>query len=75
MPKLPQIKPRQIEMVLISLGFTPRTTKNSHVVFTHPDGRRTVIPVHNKPIFTGTLRAILRQSKISIEEFIELLKK
>ncbi|PIS14263.1 hypothetical protein COT64_03525 [Candidatus Shapirobacteria bacterium CG09_land_8_20_14_0_10_39_12] len=75
MPKLPQIKPRQIEKVLISLGFTPRTTKSSHVVFVHPDGRRTVVPVHNRPIFTGTLRAILRQSKIPIEEFLKLLKK
>ena len=74
MPKLPQIKPRQIEKVLILKGFVSRTTKSSHVVFIHPDGRRTVVPVHNRPIFTGTLRAILRQSKISVEELLKLLK-
>ena len=73
MPKLPQVKPRELEKVLIRQGFTPRTTKSSHVVFTHLDGRRTVVPVHNRPISTGTLRAILRQIKISVEDFLNLL--
>lgn len=73
MPKLPQIKPRQIEKILIAKGFTARTAKSSHVVFTHPDGRRTVVPGHNRPVRTGTLRAILRQSKISLEEFLKML--
>ncbi len=73
MPKLPQVKPREVEKVLIRQGFTARTTKSSHVVFTHHDGRRTVIPAHNQPISTGTLRAILRQIKISVEDFLNLL--
>ena len=73
MPKLPQIKPRQIEKVLIQSGFSPRSTKSGHVVFTHSDGRRTVVPVHNRPVRTGTLRAILRQSKIPVDEFLKLL--
>lgn len=73
MPKLPQVKPRQIEKALISKGFTPRPTKSSHVVFTHPDGRRTVVASHNRPVRTGTLRAILRQSKISLDDFLKLL--
>ncbi len=73
MPKLPQIKPRQLEKVLIVFGFTTRTTKSGHVVFTHPDGRRTVVPGHNEPVRKGTLRAILRQSKIDLEEFLKIL--
>jgi predicted RNA binding protein YcfA (HicA-like mRNA interferase family) len=74
MPKLPQIKPRKIEKVLIKLGFTPRTTKSSHVVLKHTDGRRTVIPVHNRPVRTGTLRAILKQVDITTDEFLKILK-
>lgn len=73
MPKLPQIKPREIERILIRLGFTPRSTKSSHVVFTHPDGRRTVVPGHNQPIRTGTLRAILRQIELSVDAFLKIL--
>lgn len=71
MPKLPQIKPRDVEKVLLKKGFVGRTTKSSHVVFVHQDGRRTVVPVHNRPVSTGTLRAILRQSKISVDDFLK----
>lgn len=73
MTRLPQIKPKKIEKALIKLGFIPRSGKGSHVVFKHPDGRRTVIPVHNRPIRIGTLRAILRQVDLSTEEFLKLL--
>lgn len=75
MTKLPQIKPRTIEKVLVKLGFSLRSGKGSHVVFKHTDDRRTVIPVHNRPVRTGTLRAILKQVDISTEEFLKLLKK
>ena len=73
MTKLPQIKPRQIEKILRSLGFVSRPGKGSHVVYKHPDGRRTVVPVHNQPVREGTLRAILKQADLSTEEFLKLL--
>ncbi len=73
MPKLPQIKPRQLEKVLLKSGFIPRTTKSSHVIFKHPDGRRTVIPAHNRPIYKGTLAAILKQADLTLDEFLKLL--
>ena len=73
MPKLPEIKPIQIEKVLFKMGFTSRFGKGSHKVFKHIDGRRTVIPMHNKPVRIGTLKAILRQIELSTEDFLELL--
>jgi predicted RNA binding protein YcfA (HicA-like mRNA interferase family) len=73
MPKLPQVKPRQIERALIKSGFYSRKGKGSHVVFIHPDGRRTVVPVHNRPVRVGTFNAILSQAKIPLEEFLKLL--
>lgn len=75
MPKLPQIKPKKIEKVLLQLGFSKHKGKDSHIVFKHPDGRRTVIAVHNRPIRTGTLKAILRQIDLPIKEFLKLTKK
>jgi len=75
MTKLPQIKPRDIEKALIKSDFIPRSGKGSHLVFKHSDGRRTVVPRHNRPVRIGTLRAILRQADIANEEFLELLKK
>ena len=73
MTKLPEIKPKMIKKILIKLGFTPRSGKGSHIVFSHPDGRRTVIPMHNRPVRIGTLRAILRQVKITTKEFLKML--
>lgn len=73
MTKLPQIKPKDIEKTLIKLGFVPRTGKGSHVVFSHPDGRRTVVPAHNRPVRTGTLRSILKQVEIEIDQFLDLI--
>jgi len=75
MTKLSQIKPIRIEKVLLKLGFTRRLGKGSHIVFRHQDGRRTVVPIHNRPVRIGTLRAILKQADMSIEEFLKLLKK
>jgi predicted RNA binding protein YcfA (HicA-like mRNA interferase family) len=60
--------------VLIKLGFVPRTGKGSHVVFKHLDGRRTVVPGHNRPVRSGTLRAILKQIDVDEKEFLILLK-
>jgi len=73
MPKLPQIKPKIIEKVLLKIGFIPRPGKGSHIVFKHADGRRTVVPVHNYPVRTGTLRAILKQIDLPFKEFLKLL--
>ncbi|MBU0569873.1 type II toxin-antitoxin system HicA family toxin [Patescibacteria group bacterium] len=75
MPKLPQIKPRNIEKILIEIDFVPRSGKGSHVVFKHSDGRRTVVPCHNRPVRVGTLRAILKQAGITTDEFLKLLKR
>ena len=75
MPKLPQVKPKTIKKVLIKLGFSSRSGKGSHMVFKHPDGRRTVIPMHNRPVRIGTLRAILKQVDLTTEEFLRLIKK
>lgn len=73
MPKLPQIKPKNIEKVLLKIGFISRPGKGSHIVFKHADGRRTVVPVHNYPVRTGTLRAILKQVDLPVKDFLKLL--
>lgn len=73
MPKLPQVKPRVLAKILQKKGFLERPTKSSHVGYVHPDGRRTTIAFHPKPIPKGTLLAILRQVEITKEELLDLL--
>ena len=50
-----------------------RNAKGSHEIWWNPATRiRTTIPNHPGDIPEGTLRAILRQAKISKEEFLKL---
>lgn len=76
MPKLPPLKDRQIIRVLKRLGFFEHPERGtSHLVFTHPDGRRTVVSRHpGKDMPRGTLRAILRDINVSIPEFVKIFK-
>jgi len=76
MPKLPVIRDRELIQVLRKLGFFEHPEHGtSHLVFKHPDGRRTTVARHpGKDIPRGTLRAILRDMNISTEEFVRFLK-
>jgi len=74
MPKLARIFGKELCKVLEKIGFEMIQGKGSHVRFKHPDGRRTVVPVHgNENIGKGLLKEILKQAKLSREEFERLL--
>lgn len=73
MTKLPQIKPRKMLNLLLKLGFTIKHKKGSHIFLVHPDGRKTQVSIHNKPLAKGTLSAIMRQAELDREEFKKLL--
>jgi len=74
MPRLQPVTSKKLVKILSNLGFIPRgKMKGSHLMFKHPDGRRTTIPVHGGEIPKGTLSGILRDLDISKEEFSNLL--
>lgn len=74
MSKLPQVKPKDLLRALQKYGFVKNRQTGSHVYLKHLDGRLTSISIHPKPIPKGTLRAILRQTKLNPEQIKELLK-
>ncbi len=75
MPKLPVIKPKELVRVLQQLGFSEFHRVGSHVQFKHSDGRRVTVAVHGgKDIKKKTLRGILNDLDISVEEFVKMLK-
>ena len=50
-----------------------RQAKGSHEIWWNPKTRAsTTVPHHPGDLPEGTLRAILRQAELSIEEFLEL---
>lgn len=75
MPKLPQVSAKQLIKALEQIGFKVISQKGSHIKMSDVQGRVTTIPNH-KIIKKGTLKkGILNPLKISVEDFIELLKK
>lgn len=76
MPKLPQVKARDLVKVVGKLGFVFRDQSGSHAVYIHQDGRRTTIPIHPTQIIgRGLLTKIIKKDlQITKNEFIKLLK-
>ena len=76
MPKLPVIKARELLKSLNKLGFYKHHQVGSHIQLKHVDGRRTTIPYHpNQEIRRGTLKAIIYDLDMTVEEFVRILKK
>ncbi|MFB2974421.1 type II toxin-antitoxin system HicA family toxin [Aerosakkonema sp. BLCC-F183] len=75
MPKLPRISSREAIRALERLGFEQVRQTGSHIVMKKetPDGEiGCVVPVHQE-LKVGTLSGILKQAKVTPEEFIENL--
>jgi len=76
MPKLVPISGKKFCKILEKLGFEKIYGKGSHIRFKHPDGRRTVIPVHaNEDLGKGLISAILKQIKLTKEDYEKLRQK
>jgi predicted RNA binding protein YcfA (HicA-like mRNA interferase family) len=74
---LPIVSGSRVVRALTRAGFVLDRIVGSHHVLAHPNDptRRTVtVPVHSaRDLKPGTLRAIIRQAGLTIEEFKELL--
>jgi predicted RNA binding protein YcfA (HicA-like mRNA interferase family) len=73
MSKLPIISGKQCIKVLEKFGYVVYRQKGSHVTLVREDPpSQTTVPVH-KELDKGTLRAILRQAGVNVEEFTDKL--
>ena len=73
MPKLPVLKPRQVMSALEKAGFRQVRQRGSHIQFKRGNLLVTV-PNHPGDLNPQVLRSILRQSQMTQEEFLALLK-
>ena len=74
MAKLPtDLSGREVRAALERAGFVFRRQTGSHIVLRRDDPyARAVIPDH-KQIRTGTLRRIIADAGLSVEQFMQLL--
>jgi predicted RNA binding protein YcfA (HicA-like mRNA interferase family) len=72
--ELPSLKPKEVIVALERAGFEMRRQTGSHVILYKPGLRRPLsIPIHTQDMPRGTLRAIIRQANLTVNEFLEHL--
>jgi len=72
--ELPRISGREVVKALRKIGYEQDRQRGSHIVLrqtVHPH-RRITVPDHNE-VAKGTLRAIIREAGLTVEEFKALL--
>ena len=70
MPRWPRLRGREVIAGPRRAGFIVLRVRGSHHFLQHPDGRRTVVPVHaGETIGPGLLNKILKDAEIEAEEF------
>ena len=69
--KYPLLRPNEIITALAKKGFIFKSQKGSHAKYTNGD-HIFVIPMHDT-VARGTLKSILIQAGIELEDFVRLL--
>ena len=75
MPKLPRVSSRKLIRALLRAGFYVHHQSGSHVNLRHNTELhlRIVVPQHVGDVAPKTIKSILVQAEMTIEEFIALL--
>lgn len=73
MSKLPRISGRECVKALGKMGFYLKRQQGSHMILRRDDPFGQVVVPDHKELDRGTLRAIIRQTGLSVDEFVKLL--
>lgn len=72
MKKMPRVSGDEVKAALEKCGFEEKSQKGSHLKMRHADGRTAIVPMHRELKF-GTMKSIMRQAKLTLDELLELL--
>lgn len=71
---LPALTSRDVLAALKKAGFVEHHQRGSHLYVFHPGKRHmTCVPIHSGDLPRGTVRGIIKQSGLTVEEFVALL--
>ena len=73
MSKLPRISGRECITALEKAGFYKKRQQGSHVILRRNDPFAQLVVPDHKELDRGTLRAIIRQASLSVDEFNNLM--
>lgn len=72
--RLPVVSGSQAAKVLCRIGYEVDVQEGSHMILRHsePPHRRLSVPNH-KELAKGTLRTLIREAGLTVQEFVDLL--
>jgi predicted RNA binding protein YcfA (HicA-like mRNA interferase family) len=73
MTKLPRVSGRECVKALGKLGFYFKRQQGSHIILRKDDPFAQIVVPDHKELDRGTLRAIIRQADVSVNEFVSAL--
>ncbi|WP_026734322.1 type II toxin-antitoxin system HicA family toxin [Fischerella sp. PCC 9605] len=73
MSKLPSISGKECIKVLEKIGFYQKRRESSHIILRRDEPFAQVVVPDHQELAKGTLRAIVRDADVSVEEFVSLL--
>ena len=73
MTRLPRVSGRECVQALGRAGFYNRRQRSSHIILRRDDPFAQVVVPDHRELDTGTLRAIIKQTGLTVEEFSKLL--
>jgi predicted RNA binding protein YcfA (HicA-like mRNA interferase family) len=71
--KLPSISGRDCVKALEKVGFYEKRRESSHIILRRDEPFAQIVVPDHQELAKGTLRAIIRDADLSVEEFIALL--
>jgi predicted RNA binding protein YcfA (HicA-like mRNA interferase family) len=71
-PRLPVVSGADVVCALGAAGFEQVSQRGSHVKLRNAGGRTAIVPLHRE-LAPGTLRSVLRQAGLTVEDFLALL--
>ena len=74
MSKLPVVSGRECVRALERAGFYVKRQTGSHIILRRDEPFAQVVVPDHKVLDRGTLRAIIRQAGLTVDEFVDLLQ-
>jgi predicted RNA binding protein YcfA (HicA-like mRNA interferase family) len=75
MPKLPVLSGREVVRIFESLGWQQARQTGSHIILVKPSHPATLSIPDHREVARGTLRTLIRQAGLTIDEFIDAIDK
>lgn len=74
MPPLPILSGLEVVKIFLSLGWEVSRQRGSHIILTKEGSLASLSVPSHKEVARGTLRSLLRDAGLTVQEFLDVLR-